>query len=188
MRKSSNRSRPNDPIAEFFNGIDPLSPLAWNVRGNELATAHQWQEARRAYERVLELNPATDDARMGLAQLDLMEGHPDQALVMVRQIRDDESQLALTAAAEHSLRNEQASRAALDELVRRFGQLDPYTIARVYGWCGQTDEALRLLERAYDRHPGDLQYVKSDFSFPVFSGLRANPRFKTILRKMNLPE
>ncbi len=174
---------------ERATALDPLSPLAWTVRGNELATARQWQEARRAYERVLELNPATDNARIGLALVDLTEGHPDQALVMARSIRDDEEdQLALTAATEHSLRKEQASRAALDELVRRFGQSDPYTVARAYGWCGQTDEALRWLERAYDRRPGDLALVKSDFSSPVFSGLRANPRFKAILRKMNLPE
>ena len=174
---------------ERATALDPLSPLAWNVRGNELATAHQWQEARRAYERVLELNPATDDARIGLAQLDLVEGHPDQALAMVRQMRgDEEDQLALTAVAEHFLHNEQASSGALDELVRRFGQLDPYTVAQAYGWCGQTDGALRWLERAYDRRPTDLLSVKPDFSFPVFSGLRANPRFKTILHKMNLPE
>ena len=175
--------------SERATDLDPLLPLSWEIHGEELITAGRWQDARRALERALELNSTSLRARQDLAVIDLMEGNPDRALAAFRQMRDEgapveEWQWGIVVA-EHSLGHEQASRVALDDYVHRFGSSRPYAVAEIYASCGQTDEALRWLERAYARRPADLIEIKSSWGF---SGLSADPRFKAILRKMNLPE
>ena len=60
-----------------------------------------------------------------------------------------------------------------------------YQIAEVFAWWGDNDKAIQWLERAYVQHDGGLAGVKVD---PLLKRLRLDPRYKTILRKMNLQE
>ena len=63
--------------------------------------------------------------------------------------------------------------------------LAPAWIAEVHAFRGQKDEAFTWLDRAYaQRHPY-LSIIKGD---PLLKNLEADPRYKTFLRKMNLPE
>ena len=60
-----------------------------------------------------------------------------------------------------------------------------FQIAEVYAWWGNTDKAFGWLDRAYLQHDGGLTAVKVD---PLLRSLRPDPRYKALLRKMNLPE
>ena len=57
-------------------------------------------------------------------------------------------------------------------------------IARMYAFAGDKDLALRWLEKAYQDGDSTMVYLKVDPSFDV---LRDDPRFQTLLRKMNFP-
>ena len=60
----------------------------------------------------------------------------------------------------------------------------PVDVALLYARAGDTEHALDWLERAYEaRHP-DLPYASSA---PWYDGLRGEPRFRDLLRRMNLP-
>ena len=57
-------------------------------------------------------------------------------------------------------------------------------ICTLYCRAKMKDEALDWLEMAYEEHDNNMPYISVD---PLFDFLRDEPRFKEILRKMNLP-
>jgi adenylate cyclase len=70
----------------------------------------------------------------------------------------------------------------LQELSRE-PYVSPYHMAFVSTGLGEREEALDLLERAYQERAGSLYGIKGSFLFPT---LRSHPRFEALLRKMNL--
>jgi hypothetical protein len=48
---------------------------------------------------------------------------------------------------------------------------------------GETDEALKLLQMAYEERSGWLPFAKVD---PELDNLRSDPRFTELLRRINL--
>ncbi len=60
----------------------------------------------------------------------------------------------------------------------------PYHIATVYVGLQKKDEAFQWLERAYQGRDEWLLYLKID---QRLDGLRSDPRFQNLMRKMDLP-
>jgi serine/threonine-protein kinase len=56
-------------------------------------------------------------------------------------------------------------------------------IDHIYIGLGENDLALEWLEKAYEERDATLVWLKVD---RVYDSLRANPRFKTLLKKMDL--
>jgi len=77
------------------------------------------------------------------------------------------------------------AREVLGQLDELSGQryVSPYHLAYVYTGLGEQERAVDLLERAYEERAGGLYGVKGSF---LFTTLRSHPRFKALLRKMNL--
>ena len=60
-----------------------------------------------------------------------------------------------------------------------------YQVAEALAWLGEKDKAFEWLERAYQQRDGGLSEVKVDL---LLDRLHGDPRFKALLKKMNLPE
>jgi len=58
-------------------------------------------------------------------------------------------------------------------------------VADVYAFRGQSDQAVHWLERAYAQKERYLFRIKGD---RLLKNLEGDPRFKAVLRRMNLPE
>jgi tetratricopeptide (TPR) repeat protein len=73
----------------------------------------------------------------------------------------------------------------LDELVLRSksAYLPPTYIARICAGLGQKDEAIAWLEKGYTLRDSHMEFLAVD---PTFDGLRSDPRFAKLLRRMNL--
>ena len=58
-------------------------------------------------------------------------------------------------------------------------------IARVYAHAGENDRALDWLEKAYERRETTLVHIGVGWDW---DGLRSDPRFQSLLRRMKLPQ
>jgi tetratricopeptide (TPR) repeat protein len=64
------------------------------------------------------------------------------------------------------------------------GYLDPYYVAWLYAGLGDTSNTMVCLERAYREHSASLWVFKAEI-FP--DGVRADPHFQDLLRRMKFP-
>jgi hypothetical protein len=60
-----------------------------------------------------------------------------------------------------------------------------YQIAQVYAWRLEKVHALQWLDSAFARRDGGLVLVKVD---PLLASLHDEPRYKALLRRMNLAQ
>ena len=58
-------------------------------------------------------------------------------------------------------------------------------IALVYASRRDAEQAFRWLDSALHEHESDLLWMRGD---PLLEALTTDPRYKALLRKMNLPE
>ena len=164
--------------------LDPLNAQAWSVLGLALAGAGQFAASREAYDRSLQISPEQNFTPYRLALNLLADGQPAAALAAGRRSTDEGFRLVVAAMAEHSLGHAAESQRALDDVIARFGTNVSYQIVQIYAWRGETDRAFEWLERAREQRDGGLISVKAD---PTLHKLRGDPRYVTLLKKLNLP-
>jgi hypothetical protein len=165
--------------------LDPLSGVTWANLGLLLLGDGQMSAAHAAIHRAVEIQPESSYALTDLLDLQLLEGHFADVPETARRHGGEEFSLKSTAMAEYSLGHSQASRQALDKLTAKFAKDCAFCIATASAWCGQIDAAFKWLEQAFEQRESDVVEIKYD---PIFISLRAEPRFKSLLRKMKLPE
>src|SRR5206468_2248200 len=61
--------------------------------------------------------------------------------------------------------------------------VSPYHFAYVHMGLGEQDRAMDYLEQAFENRSGAIYGVKGSF---LFTALHSHPRFKALLRKMNI--
>jgi TolB-like protein len=162
--------------------LDPLSAEICMRLAFFLVANQQLAHARPLYEKALAIAPNSIRARHNLGDLELLENRPDQALATFRKTESEDFSLEGRAKAEYSLGHAEASQRILKQLIVLD---DAYEIARVYAWRGEKDQAFESLERAYAQRDPGITWIKID---PFFRSLRGDARYKSLLRKMNLPE
>ena len=165
--------------------LDPLSEEICRRLGFFFVANRQFAQARPLYEKALAIAPNSDRARINLGDLDLLDNQPEQALASFRQTGIEELSLGGQAKAEYTLRHTDVSQRILEQLIVKFGKTSPAHIARVYAWRGEKNQAFEWAERACAQRDTGITWFKID---PDFRSLRADPRYKALLRKMNLPD
>jgi adenylate cyclase len=165
---------------------DPLDPglyfvLNWiQVRRGRLA------EAEAAVRRTLEISPTYNYAHYYLGIVLLTRGQPEAALAEFLRETVDWVRVGGSAMAYFALGRKAESDAALAQLLMRQDVANhPYNMAQIYGFRGESDEALKWLDRAYASKSTGLYHIKGD---PPFKNLEDDPRYQALLRKMNLLE
>ena len=100
--------------------------------------------------------------------------------------RSNRSLIALGFALAASGRRSEAL-AILNELEEKYAkrQADATEVAAVYTGLGEKDQAFAWLEKAFQDRSSLLVDLRVEFPF---ASLHDDPRFKDLLRRMNLPE
>jgi TolB-like protein len=165
--------------------LDPLCSFCYVLLGGDLSVAGQYDEANRMLQKALDLNPQQGWVHFVRGQILLARGHPQEALVEMQRETSDWLKLTGEALAYHALGRQQASEAALRELITRHGNDSAYQIAQVYAYRGETGKALEWLDRAYQQHDAGLMGLKTD---PMLKSLHQNPGYIQLLKTMKLAQ
>jgi TolB-like protein/DNA-binding winged helix-turn-helix (wHTH) protein/Tfp pilus assembly protein PilF len=166
--------------------LDPLSPVMRADRGWILYTARRYDEAISQLREALEFGPSFEAtyflvlayARKGMYEEALQalgEGEPGQA--------QTSGHLSLLAHTHALAGRRQAAERILDTLRRRFerGEAAAYDLALVYAALGRKEQALDYLEHIHRERSSWLPFLGVE---PELDGLRAEPRFQSLLRQI----
>jgi serine/threonine-protein kinase len=187
----SDLGRHQDAIAEMARAreLDPVFLLVRALEGMVFHHARRDAEASASLQSALELDPNFWITHLILGK------------VYTQQRKYAEAILEFTKAKELSRGNSEAigsigyvaalmgdkakAQAVLEELKTLSYEhyIPPVNIALVYNGLGNRDEALSLLERAYEERDVRLTLLKVD---PRWDSLRNNPRFVAMLKRIGL--
>jgi TolB-like protein/thioredoxin-like negative regulator of GroEL len=165
---------------------DPLGSFRYFALSKIQSCRGRLAEAEEAQRRSLELRPTSAGGHYYLGQVLLARGQPEAALAEMLKETQDNIRLGGSAMVYFAMGRKADSDAALAQMLKSDPDRHPFRIAQVYAFRGETDEALKWLDRAYiQKEGGGLPVIKTDIAFKKLEG---DPRYKAFLRKMNLPE
>jgi TolB-like protein/Tfp pilus assembly protein PilF len=184
--------RTDEALAEMQRAqqLDPRSIIIHAAIGWIDYLGRRFDDASVQLQQTLQLDPDFVPARLWLGQTLEALGKPQDAIdqyLRVRHIaRPAPSGLGELARGYAAAGREQEARATLTELlaVAQARYVEPDLIARVYEALGQRDEAITVLERGFSERAVKLVLIGVD---PQFDRLRGDPRFQTLLQRLNLP-
>lgn len=169
--------------------LDPLSPLINALEANYLFEAGSLPEARARLRRAFDIAPAFWLAHDVHGLMLLAEGQPEKALAAMQHAVElaGGSTRAMALLGAHLARQgqERAAREVLAQLqtLERSRYVPGTSLATVHASLGEVAPALDALERAYRDRDTRLVFLKDD---PLLAGLRSQPRFQALLRRLKL--
>jgi TolB-like protein/Tfp pilus assembly protein PilF len=185
--------RHDEAIAEVKRALE-IEPLDLNMQAN-LARVYLWgghpdlalEQAKKAHD----LEPS-----FGIGRLVL--GFVYNAKAMYQDtIRLSDASLQTDPNNQHMLLirgyayAKSGRRREAEEVVRKFREIEKSQyvihgfIAAILGAMGDKEKAFAELDKGVEQRDSWIKWIKSD---PMFDPLHDDPRFKTILKRMNLPE
>ena len=169
--------------------IDPASMIINLNVGITLYFMRQYDKAVDQYKRVLELDPNFGYAYSNLGLTYLAQGKVDDAIAAYQKVIaepvSDPVDSATLGYAYTLVGNVRQAKEILTELLRQSKRrmCVPTGISILYMGLGNREKALEWLETAYEERDLYLRRIKVD---PIWDALRAEPRFKAIVKKMGL--
>ncbi len=169
--------------------LDPLNPLCQSILGGHLLFTRQYDEAIEQYRRTLKIEPGNTMVHNGLwaafHHKDMFEDAFEEMKKYFSALGDTEAVEILDEVyAEGGYFKAMESLADKLEERSKKSYVQPTRIADLYAYAGKHDKALDWLEKAFEDRAPSLQYLKVE---PGYDGLRDNPRFQAIVKKMNFP-
>jgi TolB-like protein/Tfp pilus assembly protein PilF len=165
--------------------LDPLAKSGWHQMGLRRRLLREPQKARDALRRALEIDPGYGPAIGELAILELQAGRVAEARHLVAKIPQTQGATKVwPAILAHAEGNEELARDALAEVTQAFGATNPALLASLHAMRGEVDQAFQWLDLALSRRDPWLRYARDSF---WLEPLHSDPRWKEVLKKMNLP-
>jgi len=171
--------------------LDPLSVLTHIQAARVKYFARQHEAGLEQSARAHALDATHPVGYWGASLLHAALGHHADAIEAGRRAVDLSNRMQLCVAglaeAYAAAGQDSEAREILRELSTRSKEeyVAPFSLARVYAALRELDAACDWLERAYADRNGLLVYIATDVRFDP---LRSHPRFRALLRTMNLPE
>jgi len=186
----SNVKRFDDAVVELRRAeeLDPLSRIISTNLGDTLVFARRYDEAIAQYKRVIVRDPNFSYAHRALGWAYGAKGMYPEALAETRTSIElsnvGNGYLGLWLA--KSGKRDEALK-LLDDLKRESTQsyVQSYNLALIYIGLGDKQEALNYLEKHMLSH---AETASTYAVAPELDELRTEPRFKAMLKQMNLPE
>jgi adenylate cyclase len=167
--------------------LDPLNVNILDVLGTAYLVVGNPAAAEPLFRRELNLSPANMFAKTNLGLALAMLGKPVEALdLMERGARNDAERQLVRSMVYPALGRTAEADALLASLEKNPDSLTPLDIAGVYAYRKDGDRAFEWLDRQYRADPHALRDGIRDE--PLLLNIRADPRYKALLRKLKLPK
>ena len=132
-----------------------------------------------AYRKAIELNPTLAGLHASLGFAQLMAGANDDARASFLKERSAVRRLPGLAILAHRASDRRAADAALDALIKEYGDKSHYQYAQVYTQWGDVAKAMASLQTAMDLRDGGIMYMYSD---PLLVPLRSTNGYLAIAK------
>jgi TolB-like protein/DNA-binding winged helix-turn-helix (wHTH) protein/Flp pilus assembly protein TadD len=182
--------RYDEAIAEMrkAESLDPLSLIINADLAELLVLAHSYDESIRQSRKTIEMDPNFALAHNQLAQAYLQKHMNDEAVAELQKAVQlsggSPTVMANLARAYAASGKRSGAIKLLSDLKKRSNSIYSHgsEIAVIYASLGDSDQAMRWLEKSYEErfNPGVLLR-------PGFDPLRSDPRFQDLVRRIGLP-
>jgi tetratricopeptide (TPR) repeat protein len=169
---------------------DPLNSWTQTAVGGRLLRLGRHEEGIALLEKAAAAHP-----NMGLVHRYLWTAHHnqgrlDRALEAARRFLELLGHPDVADAVQRGYEAEgydRAMKVAADMLAERFETtyVQPSEVARLYAYAGDADRAFAWLDAAYEARDTWMAFVNTD---PRFDSLHADPRFRELLRRLDMSE
>jgi len=167
--------------------LDPLSLEKMSGIPEILRLRRQYDEALAQFRTALEMDPNSGFLHWALGNTYVEKGMYEQAIAEYQKAipasGDSPDELASLGFAYGRSGKRKEALQVIDELKARSKRsyIPPTLIAYVYGGLAETDQAFAWLDKAFDERDHMLVLLKVE---PIFDGLRSDPRFAALLRRV----
>ena len=185
--------RPEEAIKEIQTAqrLDPLSFITSSDVGWAFHFARQYDRAIEQCQQTLEFEPNFVGAHDCLGSAYLAKGNYDRAIAecqMARRGSGNDLLRATGLARAYALAGKTAKAREVLVTLRSESQrryVPPYFLAMLHVALGEKDEAFTWLEKGYAVRDANLTWLKVD---DAFDPLRSDPRFRSLLSRIGLPQ
>jgi tetratricopeptide (TPR) repeat protein len=166
--------------------IDPLSARTLSFLAAALADKGLLDQSEVILRKILKLYPAGPfGVHLDFFPILLARGEPKAALEALEAEPDEIARNERLPIAYWALGRRAESDSALHTLEANHANDLPFSIAVNHAYRGELDDAFLWLTKAYQQRDSSLVSIKISHSLRALHGVA---RYKTLLRKMNLPE
>ena len=183
--------RPDEAIMKAGRAkeLDPLSPGPNFALANSYYFARSYDKAIAEVKKFLELNQNSSSLNLVLGYAYAGKGEFKEAAAAFQediQQGNKTTSVKIWLGAAYAQGGEgDKARAILKELETTKEYVSPGELAILYAALGDQESAFRSLEQAFAEHDLQLQFLKVEQGY---DSLRGAPRFKAMLKRLNLPE
>lgn len=178
--------------AERARELDPLSLLMNMTPGLTAYLARRYDEAIEAFRRVIEMEPNFMAAHSMLAHGFEQKGMFEKAIAeyqtvleMFGENPDVKASIKALLARAYGFWGHRAEATKIVHELEKEHPANSYLMAHAYAALGKEEQAFSFLEQAFDERSFQLVSLKTD---PALDGLRTDPRFEDLLRRMGVPQ
>ena len=166
---------------------DPLNHFSYQQLAQTLWAMGRNAEAEIAIRKAIEVSPSAIYPHSMLAMLLGTRGAAAEAFSEIAREPNEANRAIATATVYQLLGPKAEASAARANFEQKHGKDSPTIVADLYELEGDGNQAFRWLNVAYDdpENRSDLSYMKGD---PFLRPLHGDPRWKSLLQKLNLPE
>ncbi len=171
------RKRMDESLAEFRTALslDPLSPIVNTNYALALGIAHRYDESLQQFQKTLQSDPQFRPAHYKFSQILSAIGRYPDAIQELQQSSDAKGTFSPDA----------NGYLALSLAIGPKLQFTPSVYAVAYAVAGNREKTLEQLEKAYDEADEELLISVRQ---PQIDLVRSQPRYKELMRKLDLPE
>ena len=170
--------------------VEPLSPLYYADLGWQYWTQGRDEEAIAEVEKALELQENFNEALAVLAFVHLDQGRSAEAIAEVEKLAEADPAWKWVLPYVYARAGDiDKARRTLDAFEtgtpKPTGAWAGWFLAAGYAAAGDKDHAFEWLEAAYRERHSFCPWLRTD---PLFKPLRSDPRFRSLVERMNYPE